>query len=433
MKLTRRSFIAASTASLALPNLATASTTKLVAEPVSAQLLPPGANATPSLGFNGSTPGPVLRVKKGAELSVAFENNISEPTSIHWHGIRLQNRMDGVPDLTQRAVQPNGQFDYRFVAPDAGTFWYHSHNRSWEQVARGLYGPLIVEEENPPQVDHDIIVQIDDWLFNRDGTLYESFGDRHEMSHAGRIGNFVRAIPSVEQVKRKDRVRLRLINVATARVFPLRLKGVEGKIVALDGMPLAEPRPIEDLLLAPAQRIDIIADVIHEIDFLMPEFLKAYSLGFITVEGENKNPIKTPITRLEANEIETPDLDGSEPVLLALQGGAMGGRHRGDDIWSFNGISGLADEPFLRLRRGQTAKILISNDTAFPHGMHLHGHHFYELNQDGSLGDLRDTTYLDPDEEKVIVCVFDNPGNWLFHCHMLGHQASGMKTWIEVT
>lgn len=101
-------------------------------------------------------------------------------------------------------------------------------------------------------------------------------------------------------------------------------------------------------------------------------------------------------------------------------------------IWLFNGQSGMSDDPYYIFERGQTARITVHNDTRFAHGIHLHGHHFYEVKPDGSLGHYRDTTLIGPDETRDILCVFDNPGQWLMHCHMLGHQAAGMKTWLKV-
>ena len=111
----------------------------------------------------------------------------------------------------------------------------------------------------------------------------------------------------------------------------------------------------------------------------------------------------------------------------------MSGGHAGDDIWAFNGVSGMSDTPFATFKRGETAVITLINDTRFPHGIHLHGHHFHELEEDGSSGDLRDTTLVEPGESRKIAVVFDNPGKWLLHCHMLGHQAAGMKTWVDVS
>ena len=118
---------------------------------------------TPIWGYDGLSPGPTLRVKQGEELKVRLVNDLDQPTVIHWHGLRIDNAMDGVPHLTQMPVAPGQSFDYRFTPPDAGTFWYHTHFGSSEQLARGLYGVLIVEEPDAPPVDRDLMLVIDDW------------------------------------------------------------------------------------------------------------------------------------------------------------------------------------------------------------------------------------------------------------------------------
>ncbi|MGH1416555.1 MAG: multicopper oxidase family protein [Pelagimonas sp.] len=429
--LTRRRLLTCGGAALALPRFALAAPMVLRAEPVSAQILLEGDGVTAMLGLNGTTPGPELRVNQGARLDLDFENRIGADSALHWHGIRIDNAMDGVPGMTQDAVPDGGRFQYSFVAPDAGTFWYHSHSRSWEQVEQGLYGPLIVEEANPPQVDHDVTVLIDDWRLEEDGTLMGGFGNMHDFAHAGRLGNFARAMPSVAVVRRGDRLRLRLINVATARVFPVTLSGAQGKVVALDGMPLAAPRDITEIVLAPAQRMDLIVDVTDTLRFDFPTREEPYELGRIGIAGENPAPIGGEISALpEANVTAPGALD--HDLVLTMEGGAMGGAHAGEGIWALNGHSGLPDAPFARFQRGETARIRLINDTAFAHGMHLHGHHFHEVTTEGEIGDFRDTTLINRGETRDILCVFDNPGKWLLHCHMLGHQASGMKTWVEV-
>ncbi|WP_245626856.1 multicopper oxidase family protein [Aestuariivita boseongensis] len=412
--------------------MALASPMVLRAGPVTAQIMPEGDGTTALWGFNGSTPGPELRARVGDMLNVRFENGIGSGSAIHWHGIRIENGMDGVPGLTQPLVEAGAEHDYSFRLPDAGTFWYHSHHRSWEQVERGLYGALIIEEETPPEVNHDITVIVDDWRIERTGELIEDFGNRHDFAHGGRMGTFARIVPTVSTVRKGDRVRLRIINTATARIFPLEITGITGKIVALDGMPLAQPRDLERSVLAPAQRMDVIADVTDTVQFLFPTGQDPYPLGDIAVDGENPTPITAPIAALPQPRISQPAATPDHRLTMRLEGGAMGGRHAGDDIWSLNGVSNLPDAPWQRFARGDTVQITIVNDTAFPHGMHLHGHHFHELEEDGSPGPLRDTTLLMRGQSRDILCVFDNPGKWLLHCHMLGHQASGMKTWLEV-
>lgn len=429
----RRTFLTTSLALLSAPRVSLATPQVLRAEPVTAQILPIGDGTTQMLGFNGSTPGAELRYREGDTLDLRFENAIGDGSAIHWHGIRIDNAMDGVPYLTQPMIEDGESFDYRFVLPDAGTYWYHSHNRSWEQVARGLYGPLIIEETNPPKVDHDITVMIDDWRIKRTGEIIEDFGSRHDFSHAGRLGTFAKVIPTVSEVRRGDRVRLRLINVATARVFPLEISGISGKIVALDGMPLVTPQNIGSLMIAPAQRVDIIADVSETVKFVFPTRQDPYELGEIAVKGENPNPASALIDALPRTYAPQPNTKPDHELTMALQGGAMGGAHDGADIWSLNGVSGLPEMPWQTFERGETARIKLVNETAFPHGIHLHGHHFYEVEPDGTLGPMRDTTLLQRLQSRDIICVFDNPGKWLMHCHMLGHQASGMKTWVQVT
>lgn len=433
----RRDFLAAAGAVALSPRFAWASVpTTLVAEPVSAQILSPDQPATPSLGFNGRTPGPVLRVRQGEYIDVKFRNQTGEGSALHWHGLRSDNAMDGVPELTQELVESGAEFDYRFRAPDAGTFWYHSHHHSWEQVAKGLYGPLIVDEATPPDVDHDLVVMIDDWRLTEAGTIADDFESLFDRTHQGRLGNFARALiePS-RTVRRGDRLRLRLINVATDRVFGIDLTGVEGWVVALDGMPLREPQDVSDLMLAPAQRADIVADVVArelvEILFLTRD--EPYVLGEIIVDGDNNARRRTAISPLPPNVLPRPNRGDSLALTVTMEGGAMSSRMMSEsEIWAFNGQSGLSDTPLYRFERNQTARISLVNDTFFPHGIHLHGHHFFEVDPGPTLGALRDTTLVDPRETREIVCVFDNPGKWLLHCHMLGHQASGMTTWVEV-
>ncbi len=432
MKMNRRTFLCSTAAASLAPKFGMAAPDVLRAGPASLQILPDGQNATALWGFNGSSPGPELRVRQGDTLAVRFENGTDQPSTIHWHGIRLENAMDGVPDLTQPLVQPGEGFDYAFRVPDAGTYWYHSHHQSWEQVAKGLYGPLIVEERDPPKVDADITVTLDDWRLEETGAMMGGFGNMHDFAHGGRLGNFAMILPSQESVRLGDRVRLRLINTATARVFPMRIEGLKAKVVALDGMPLAEPRDITDLQIAPAQRVDIIGDVEAQVDFLFVARDSLYEMGSLSLDGENGAPASSDIPALSAADVARPADDPDQALTLRMEGGAMGGRHAGDDIWAFNGVSGLPEKPFATFRRGETAAIDLINDTSFLHGIHLHGHHFHGLEDDGALGDLRDTSLVERGTSRKIAVVFDNPGKWLLHCHMLGHQASGMKTWVEV-
>ena len=165
----RQHFLASvsATAILPIPTLAAQNTLRLKAEAVTQQILPNGDGATSMLGFNGSMPGPELRVRRGERVNIEVENGLDEGTAVHWHGIRLENQMDGVPILTQDLINPEDTKTYSFIPPDEGTYWYHSHHISHEQVARGMMGPLIVEDETPLDVDRDITVLMADWQIGR--------------------------------------------------------------------------------------------------------------------------------------------------------------------------------------------------------------------------------------------------------------------------
>lgn len=432
---TRRRFLASTAAGICAPGTALAGGgVDLRAGKVEADLGFEG-KTTPLWGFNGTTPGPTIRARRGDRLRVRFRNGLEEASALHWHGIRIDNRMDGVPGLTQPEVAPGEDFLYDFTVPDAGTFWYHSHHRSWEQVARGLYGALVVEEGNPPPVDHDIVVLLDDWRLAEDGSQMGAFENMHDRAHDGRLGNWALALfrGADAPVRRNQRVRLRLMNVATDRVFPVRLSGVDGKVVAHDGMPLGEPETVGDIVLAPAQRTDVIADVVGDsvgVDFMASD--RSIRLGELPVDGVAEPGPGGGIAALEPNRRAALDMADAVRLTLNMEGGAMSPRMmEHGDVWSFNGVSGMPEEPLHRFRAGQTAVIDLVNDTRFAHGIHLHGHHFEEV-AEGSAASQRDTILVDAEETRRIACVMDNPGKWLLHCHMLSHQASGMKTWIEV-
>ena len=404
--------------------------------------------------YNGVTPGPEIRVRAGECVRVRLINELSEPTSIHWHGVRIENGMDGVSGLTQKAVEPGESFEYDFVAPDAGTYWYHAHNKSWNQVGRGLYGPLIVEEKNPPfDKDHDLTLLIDDWRLDQSGTLHvASFGALHDWSHAGRLGNYLtvngKSLPTYN-MQQNEAYRVRLINSANARVLMLDLDKIGAKILALDGQPLPSARRQEGPFdLAPAQRADLL--IVPRIPGVVPvEIITrrgAHEIVRFEVEGSLNEP--GPIPKLAKSALPEPNLDGARIVPLAMTGGAMGSgfgemtykgkpltreqmRQTGQ-VWAFNNVANIAASPLINAKRGETIVVEMKNDTAFPHAMHVHGYHFRILDEKNVAGDFRDTVLIHRNETVRIAFVADNPGKWLLHCHMLEHAAAGMATWFEV-
>ncbi|WP_306006482.1 multicopper oxidase family protein [Aquicoccus porphyridii] len=460
---TRRAFIGQTAAFLGLAatgrQVSAASPAPLTAREAVVQLAPDSYPATSIWGYEGRAPGPAIRVLQGERVRRRVVNELPEPTSVHWHGIRVDNAMDGVSGLTQQAVPPGESFDYDFVAPDAGTYWYHAHNRSWVQVARGLHGPLIVEEAEPPEVDREETLVLDDWLLDPETALIdESFDHPMSMSHGGRIGNLITTNGRFDlsiPVARHMRLRLRLINASNARIFPLQITGLRGWTVALDGMPLAAPEPLEDVLvLAPAQRADLIVDVTAE----------AGETAHLVRIGNDDRPASQVAFPVSGSAAQTPraapaalppnsvsglgSLADARPLRLVMSGGAMGrmdsallgGERLGfrdlaarGRFWAFNEMAEMTQTPLADLSIGEPVRLEIVNETVFPHAMHLHGMHFREIRDGRPVGPMRDTLLVAAQETREIGFVADNPGDWLFHCHMLSHAESGMMTWVRVT
>lgn len=430
----------------------------IVAKEAKLKLHPKGATSN-LWTYNGTLPGYEIRVKKGKKVKVRFTNQLPEPTSIHWHGIRIENSMDGVSGLTQEPVEPGNTFVYEFVVPDSGTYWYHAHNKSWNQVARGLYGPLIVEEETQPfDSDHDITLVIDDWRLNKGGGLdLSSLGSLMDWTHGGRLGNFVTVnaanLPTFT-LKTGEGYRLRLINVSNARVFGIDPNRFGAVVIAYDGQALDTPMTLgyEPLLIGPAQRVDLYLMPEKEGSLLLEEvsFESPITIADFKITKGVKTDVGMPI--LQSNLLPEPDLKNAKEFRLNMTGGAMAAigeniQFNGKPLnaadfrstkqaWAFNGVANLPEAPFFKVNKGETVIIETLNATVFLHAMHVHGHHFRILNRSESEIDegqpWHDTFLIGPEQKMKIAFVADNPGKWLLHCHMLEHAAAGMNTWFEV-
>ncbi|HYE41654.1 MAG TPA: multicopper oxidase family protein [Ramlibacter sp.] len=426
----------------------------LEARPGSAQLVPPKYPATGVWAYNGTVPGPLLRLRQGDRLRVRVRNSLSEGTTVHWHGVRVPNAMDGVPVITQPTIEPGGEFLYDFTVPDAGTYFYHPHQRSYEQLGRGLAGALIVEERSPPKVDRDVVWVLGDWRLDPDASIRGGFGSFMDMSHNGRVGNTVTIngrVPGDFRVRAGERIRLRLINAATARIFALNFSGHRPQVIALDGQPVEAHEPEGGaVVLAPAMRADLILDMSEAPDsrhVVRDDFYKQLAYELVTIaygaEPALRSPPEEPV-RLAPNPLSEPDLRSAERQEVLFTGGMMGnmrGMRRGM-AWAVNGVaSGCGDgasafDPLFVLRRGRSYVLELVNETAWHHPIHLHGHSFRVLTRNGAPTRHRewlDTVLLDPRERAEIAFVADNPGDWMFHCHVLEHQAGGMMACIRVT
>jgi len=422
-------------------------------------LVGPAGPLTDVWFYGGRIPGPELRVQQGQPVRIRVHNDLPEETTVHWHGIRLPHAMDGVPGLTQTPIKPGETFTYEFAPPDAGTFWYHPHADSLRQLGRGMAGAFIVEETDPVAVDRELVWMLADWRLTREAQIAPDFGSMMDAAMAGRIGNTVTingAISNEIQVKAGERVRLRLINSALARMMALRFDGHRPVVVALDGQP-CEPHVTERLLLGPAMRADLIIDMQGEpghryrvIDDFYPNL--PYWLTELVYEAspaERRQRLDPP-TALPRNPLPEPNLASAEHHELKLQGGMMSGAGmmgggmmgmgQNGASWAINGMSMTGDghagmTPMVTLKLGRSHVFTIRNESRWWHPMHLHGHSFRVLTRNRSPVPHHawaDTVLIAPEETMEIAFVADNPGDWMLHCHVADHQFSGMMTVLRV-
>ncbi len=417
---------------------------------------------TPVWCYNEMVPGPVIRSKQGERVRIKLENRLDEPTTLHCHGIRLPNAMDGVPDITQAPVEPGNSFVYEFKVPDAGTFWYHPHMNSNEQVGRGLSGALIVEEQEPVIVDRELVLVLNDWRVTVEATISESFKRMRDLSHAGRLGNTVTVNGLMEpelRVRSGERLRLRLINASNARSFALDFGLTNARIIAIDGQPVGPHAPDDGfVILGAAMRADVVLDMMGAPGEVVPitdrfyrNQYEAFRFFYAKQDALRNEPLDAPLD-LPANPLPEPDISDAQRHEVLLAGGAMG-RMRGAKIngqwtdiremvdrgmvWAINEDVGMKPlkKPLFEFQENQSVILKIRNDTAFDHPMHLHGHSFRVISRDGTLTKHRewqDTVLAMSRETVEVAFVADNPGDWMFHCHVLEHQISGMTSFIRV-
>lgn len=425
--------------------------------------------------YNNTVPGPQIRVKKGEDVRITLNNTLDVPTSIHWHGVPVPNSMDGIPGVTQNAVQPGESFVYEFKADVPGTYWYHSHQDSVNQLDMGLYGSFIVEDPSE-QSDRDFTLVLDEWMSS--GTMNMSTASTEEdmpgMDHSqmemdeskqsstktleghdmsmydlytinGKAGSGVDPLV----VKEGDKVRIRLINAGFIS-HQLHLHGHEFKVLTTDGQPVQNPAVIKEQLItiAPGERYDIEFEANNPGQWFLEEhgddFASTNMKIKINYEGQNSSsdkpnqkeqlPSFDATTYGEASKTKFTleqiyDLDYSMNLGTEQQDG--------EAIYTINDKV-FPETESLSVKTGDTVKVRLINDSqSDDHPMHLHGHFFQVLSKNGKpvTGStlIKDTINLKPGEEVVVAFEADNPGNWMFHCHDLHHASAGMVTELNYT
>lgn len=389
--------------------------------------------------YNDRVPGPILRVKLGEEVVVRLQNDLPQPTTIHWHGVRVPNAMDGVPGVTQDPVPPGGAFTYRFVPKDAGTFWFHPHVRGAEQIERGLYGVLIVDDVEPPPYSRDEVWVLDDWRLDARGEVDPRFVTRHDLAHDGRWGRTVTVsgdAAHVMTVRPGERIRLRLVNTSNGRIYRPDFGVLEPRVIAVDGMYTARPLPLTGFDLAPGNRLDL--DLVVPSDATSPEIRvvdrftrRPFTLSTIRIAGA---PVATPDFAAPRNPAvptwrEAADREVDVKYVLDAQRGGPHGIQ-----WTINGRP-WGDHEVTDLVEGRWVRLRFENASSRLHPMHLHGQFFKVLSRNGEPVDapyFRDTVLLGRRDVIDVGLVPVDWGRWLMHCHILEHAEAGMRTEIRV-
>ncbi|QGM96056.1 multicopper oxidase family protein [Methylocystis parvus] len=445
--LNRRAFLSGVAASLvSLPPLSPAGATSpmgprlIEARPGKASI---AAKETDILGFDGATPGPVLRYKQGQELFVRLANKTDLPASIHWHGLRGESAMDGVAPLTQAPVAPGGAFDYRRKLTEPGLFCYRPsvYGHTPELMSRGLKGLLVVDEAEPLPVDHDLLLVLDDWRLDAQGKVEGAFGDREEARGAGRIGPLLavngKTAPAVREFEANSRVRLRLANLANARIMILTFDGVQPFVVAIDSQPCEAFEPVrKSIPVAPGARFELIFDMPAAEGAKARLFMRGANgvesdLLVATAKGA-KAEKRGLIYALPQNPALPPEikLNNAKKIDLVIAPGSGDGAG-----WTINGVQtkGYDGPPLFKVKQGTPVTLGYVNKSAVPLAMHVHGHAMRLLHDldDGWEPYWRNGVIVPAGKTKHVAFVADSPGRWAIHDDILEHEAAGLATYFE--
>lgn len=394
-------------------------------------------------GFNKQLPGPELRANVGDTVIVKLTNKLNEPTTIHWHGIRLAAGMDGT-DSVQKLVSPGETFEYRFVVPDAGTFWYHSHANETVQMERGMYGALIVEDSTEEIItDGERVFVIDDMKLNAKGAFTKPrwFIPHVVERHDGRQGDTLlingKENPIIEMLA-GQRERWRFINASSARYFVLDLGVREFSIVGTDGGLLESPRPVTSQLITPGERFDIIVGPFEEGDAFSMESLPYNRMTFLRAKREKFATIRVgrlapsfanvPNTLRAIKKLTESHAEVNRRVVLSVGPSLKDGMD-----FLINGSVHVNDKP---VKVGELQVWEIVNASLMDHPFHLHGFFFQVVEENGmkpTFTAWKDTINLKPRSKVKIAWMPDNrPGTWMYHCHILEHHEAGMMANFEV-
>ena len=412
---------------------------ELTARVADVEILP--GTTTPAWTYNGSVPGPMIRAKVGDRVIVHFKNSLPEETTIHWHGLRVPNEMDGAPGATQEPLATGEEFRYEFELQDAGTYWYHPHTDSSAQVGRGLYGAFIVDDpSDPKEFGDDLVMLMSDIGLDENGQLVPSDSGGNFGDLFGREGSVLlvngKVLPTLK-VRQGKQQRWRIINATRARYYNLRLRNHRFMRLGGDNGLAARSEDVYNLILTPGERADAVftpADPPGTRNVLrwVPT-----ERGYGSTYNRASEPMLTIETVAETPVVPAPipgELRTIEPIDVS------NAKHRTLDLtiaiastveMGVNGVPYWQAKP-LEVALGDTEVWRIVNNTDFSHPFHLHGY-FFQVLDENRVPEWKDTVNVPTKSEITIAVRFDErPGAWMYHCHILDHAEAGMMGHLVV-
>jgi|GEM_PF-25714 len=391
----------------------------------------PGRSVT-GWGFQGGAPGPTV-AHVGDTLVAHLVNQLPEPTLIHWHGLRLPATMDGT-DAVQRAVAPGDSFEYRFVLPDAGTFWYHSHANETVQVERGLYGALVVLGAGEPTFDVDRVLVLDDLKLDRQGRIAKTaLFDRHS-GREGKVALINGRAESELSIAAGQVERWRLVNACNARYLRLSLGGRPFRVIGGGGGLHTHPVTVTETLLTPGDRVELAVGPFEDEGAVITFESLRYRRSLMRWPRRMTWATLRVGPRDTSRALLPPEFAVVTPLVLPGASLApsrvirLGGRMtaHGHD-WLINGEMHHVDKP---VKVGELNVWDIVNETGMDHPFHLHGFFFQVVARDGQP--CVPTSWQDTENlvgRGRVTIAFradDRPGQWMYHGHILEHHAAGI-------
>lgn len=447
-----------------------------------------GGKEVKMLSYNGSIPGPTIRVPKGAEVTINFTNNTDVPSTIHSHGVRMANQFDGVENVTQKAVEVGTQFTYKLRFPDVGIYFYHPHIREDYAQELGLYGSFIVTPENKDywaEVDREETLFLDDILIEN-GQI--ALFNKSIVDHAlmGRFGNIMLVNGEDNyklQVNQGERVRFYITNTANTRVFNFSIPNARMKLVGADNGKYEREQWVDSIVIGPSERsvIEVWFNKSGDYQLIHQTPQKTYTIGTIAVESRFVATSYLLVPRTNQDVINSFDLLRSlftkpadkklnltiDMMGMNMQGGSHmmpNGQMMEDSMmmheesdekieWedSMTMMNRMATSKIIKwklvdaetskenadinwqFKKGDKIKLTLFNDPKSVHPMqhpiHIHGQKFLVLNTNGIANDnlvFKDTVLVQKGDTVDLLVEMDNPGEWVIHCHIPEHMESGM-------